>query len=375
MANRSSSSKFIEKSNKIHANNYDYSQVEYVNHGIKVKIVCKIHGPFMQTPSSHLRGHGCNACRLSAFVAVNTAKKSNTYSFICKANKKHNNKYDYSKCEYITNNIKVKIICPLHGTFEQTPNSHLSGNGCPECAGKNKNTLDFIEASIKIHSTKYDYSSTVYVNSRTNLKIICPTHGIFIQLPSSHLAGNGCCKCSGRERSNTQSFINIATEIHNRKYNYSLVEYNNNSSKVKIICPTHGIFVQSPNKHLAGRGCPNCNSSKGERLIRKILIDLNIQHEPQYRLVDCVNINKLPFDFGVFHNKRICCIEYQGLQHYVPVNFGSKTIKAEHLLEKIQKRDAIKRQYCIDNNIPLLILKYDENDLMEEKIKTFFASL
>lgn len=375
MANRSSSSKFIEKSNKIHANNYDYSQVEYVNHGIKVKIICKIHGPFMQTPSSHLRGHGCNACRLSAFVAVNTAKKSNTYSFICKANKKHNNKYDYSKCEYITNNIKVKIICPLHGTFEQTPNSHLSGNGCPECAGKNKNTLDFIEASIKIHSTKYDYSSTVYVNSRTNLKIICPTHGVFIQLPRCHLAGNGCYKCSGRERSNTVSFINIATEIHNRKYNYSLVEYSNNSSKVKIICPTHGIFVQSPNKHLAGRGCPNCNSSKGERLIRKILIDLNIQHEPQYRLVDCVNINKLPFDFGVFHNKRICCIEYQGMQHYVPVNFGSKTIKAEHLLEKIKKRDAIKHQYCLDNNIPLLILKYDEDDLMEEKIKTFLDSL
>ena len=54
--------------------------------------------------------------------------------------KRHNNKYDYSKVEYVNSSTKVCIICPEHGEFWQTPHKHLSGQGCPKCGGKKKLT-------------------------------------------------------------------------------------------------------------------------------------------------------------------------------------------------------------------------------------------
>lgn len=183
-----------------------------------------------------------------------------TNDFIQKAVSIHGDKYDYSYVNYINAKTKVKIICPIHGLFEQTPNNHLYGKcGCPICAGNRKSDLsDFIRKARMVHGDQYDYSKSVYVNSKTPLAIICKKHGSFLQSPVNHLSGKGCPKCAGNVRLMTDEFIQRAISVHGDRYDYSNVIYENNRTPVSIICPIHGVFEQKPYVHLQGCGCPVC---------------------------------------------------------------------------------------------------------------------
>ena len=121
----------------------------------------------------------------------------------------------------------------------------------------------FIEMAKKIHGNKYDYSKVEYINSQTKVCIICPEHGEFWQIPSSHLYGKGCKRCS--HILNVNEFITKAREIHGNKYDYSKVDYKGTNKKICIICPEHGEFWQTPHHHLAGNGCQKCaNIIKGQ---------------------------------------------------------------------------------------------------------------
>ncbi len=141
-------------------------------------------------------------------------KRFTTEVFIKKAQQIHGiNTYDYSKADYTKTNFKVTIICPEHKEFTQIAHYHLQGKGCHKCGIKKRmrnkklNKINkvvsfipftlqqFIDRAIEVHGNKYDYSKTNYVNSRTLIKIICPEHKEFTQLPSHHLQGRGCQKC------------------------------------------------------------------------------------------------------------------------------------------------------------------------------------
>jgi len=193
--------------------------------------------------------------------------------FIDKANRIHNEKYDYSKVVYKKSSEKVCIICPVHGKFWQRPSHHMNNRNCPKCAEisrrKNKTltTQKFIKRAIKIHKNKYDYSKVEYKNIREKVCIICPIHGIFQQTPMDHLQKCGCPKCAEIliQKSNKYmstkaglSFIKKSKSVHGNKYDYSKVEYVNAKTKVTIICPIHGEFEQTPGNHLNGSGCPIC---------------------------------------------------------------------------------------------------------------------
>jgi hypothetical protein len=181
-----------------------------------------------------------------------------TKIFITKAEKIHNGKYTYEKTNYINAITKIIITCSQHGDFEQTPHTHLHGSGCQKCVGRNKTTQDFIKEAEKIHNGKYTYQKTIYVDSRLKLIITCPIHGDFEQIAANHLQGRGCPMCNGTFLKTRELFIEEANNAHNGKYDYSLVNYINNKTKVKIICPIHGEFEQTPKNHLTGRGCPAC---------------------------------------------------------------------------------------------------------------------
>jgi len=182
---------FITKATNIHNNLYDYSNVDYKNNETKVKIICKEHGEFEQSPKNHLDGRGCAKC------GVNKTKKAQTLSndeFIKKAQDIHDDIYDYSKVNYINYNTKVTIICKKHGNFDQTPKNHLDNQGCPTCGNGSKITTDdYIVRSKEIYGDLYDYSDTNYINSRTNLTITCKIHGKFTKRPLLHLKSNGGC--------------------------------------------------------------------------------------------------------------------------------------------------------------------------------------
>lgn len=188
-------------------------------------------------------------------------RKLTTKDFIRKAISKHANRYNYSKTVYSGTYNKLIIRCSQHGHFEQRANDHLNGAGCPECgvAAKSLNTESFIEKAKAIHGAKYDYSKSEYVGYRTNLTIICSIHGEFQQMPVKHLArGRGCQKCAGSFKSTTEEFGAASRLIHGDKFDYSLVDYSNRHTKVKIVCPEHGIFEQRPQAHLRGHSCAAC---------------------------------------------------------------------------------------------------------------------
>ena len=223
---------------------------------------------------------------------------------------------------------------------------------------------EFIEKSRKIHNDKYDYSLVEYKNNSTKVKIICSKHGIFEQTPNSHLSGKKCYLCDGNIKHTNNSFIEKSRKIHSDKYDYSLINYINSQTKVKIICPIHGVFEQRPNDHIIGKqGCPICNESKGEKEIRNILNENNIKFESQKIFDKCKYKRKLPFDFYLPDYN--ICIEYDGKQHYKPIDYFG----GEKELEKNKIRDKIKNNYCKNNNIKLLRIKYNDNDNIIDKIK------
>ena len=260
MSKRLTAEEFIERAKKIHEDRYDYSKVEYKNSLTKVTIICPEHGEFEQTPHDHLRSHSCPYC--------SGKLKSNTEEFIRRAREIHGDKYDYSEVDYKNANTKLTIICPELGEFEQRASSHLSGCGCPKCAGKNITTEEFIRRAREIHGDKYDYSKVEYKDAITKVTIICPIHGEFQQRPDHHLNGHSCPYCNGSKLTK-EEFIRKAREIHSDKYDYSKVEYKNAITKVTIICPEHGEFEQTPNSHLRGYGCSRCSRLTTEDFIRR----------------------------------------------------------------------------------------------------------
>jgi len=249
MAERKTVEKFILDAKRTHGDKYDYSLVEYANSATKIIIICPVHGKFEQMPYKHLEGKACPKC---------AGQNKTTEEFIDEANNIHKGIYNYSVSDYKKAHIKIKIICNSHGIFTQKPSNHLLGQGCPKCGGKNKTTEEFIDEAKLLHGDKYDYSLADYKKSKSRIKIICSIHGVFEQNPNNHLSGAGCPKCDNKNKT-TDEFICGAKEIHENKYDYSLVEYKKSKSRVKIICPVHGIFEQKPNNHLYGEGCPKCD--------------------------------------------------------------------------------------------------------------------
>ena len=295
--------------------------------------------------------------------------ENKTLNFISKSEIIHQKKYDYSLVNYINNITKVKILCSVHGVFEQTPKNHLKGCNCPKCSsylksGKNLSQDDFIRMSKITHGNKYDYSLVEYVNNNTKVRIICLTHGIFEQKPYHHYNGHGCRKCSNDFKS-FDEFINKSNQIHDSKYNYSLVLYVDTHTKVKILCPIHGVFEQRPIHHYGGSGCPKCKNSKGETVISNFLKHKNIFFLPQKKFDDCKLICPLPFDFYLPDYN--LCIEYDGEQHFKPMIIWG----GEKEYEKLQIRDNIKTEYCKKNGIKLLRIRYNDHKI--EKLKEYLS--
>jgi very-short-patch-repair endonuclease len=352
--NKENKENFIKNSKDIHGDKYDYSLVNYVNSKVDVKIICPIHGEFLQKPNYHLSKRGCYKC--GKINMVNKRRKSLDI-FINQSNLIHGNKYDYSLVEYKNAHVKVEIICPTHGSFKQKPHRHVVGEGCPACAGRGKTLNDYITLCNKKHNNKYNYSlvKQIEIDKNEKIEILCPTHGSFKQKASSHLFKRGCELCGGSKKSSNLDFIIKSKNMHGDKYDYSNVEYKNNKTKVKIICPVHGEFEQTPNNHTLGQGCPVCRESKGEKKIREYLVKHGINFKRQNKFSTCVNEKVLPFDF--YLPELNTCIEYDGKQHFEPI----KRFGGVEGFEKTKQNDEIKNIFCQTNNIQLMRISYKEN--------------
>ena len=297
MAKALTNIEFIDKAKKIHGDKYEYLS-EYIKSKEKIKILCKKHNyQFFQCPNMHLSGNGCPIC--------GELKKGRSIShdeFIKKSNIVHNNKYTYLTC-YQGNKSKLKINCPDHGTFTQIANDHLNGHGCPKCGGTYSNKKDFGKKCKLKHNSIYEYDLSSFENQSSLIRCKCEKHGWFEQIAKVHLKGGRCPKCTKKYRyKDINDFSNHANKVHDFKYRY-IGEYINNKTKIKIICPEHGIFEMSPANHLNGKnGCPKCKNKK-LRIKRIKEISENkfngYQVIPNFNPVGCQILDKIAIERNV----------------------------------------------------------------------------
>lgn len=189
-------------------------------------------------------------------------KKINTKTLIKEFTETHGDRYDYSLVNYINSSTKVEIVCREHGPFMQNPTLHKKGANCPECSGlKRMNSVSFIKKAIAVHGGKYDYRMVDYKNNKSKVSIICPSHGEFKQNPNNHLSGHGCPYCGNTVPHDTKWFVEQATKVHGSRYSYQQANYTGLDNKVTVICQEHGPFEQTAAHHLKGCNCPVCSNT------------------------------------------------------------------------------------------------------------------
>lgn len=347
----------INELRNIYGEDLDYSKLDFKGTDKNFCLICPKHGEFWVRYDHIINGEGCPLCKKEEKI------KNKEKEFIKRAKEIHGDKYDYSKVEYINAMTKVCIICPEHGEFWQTPNSHVNNKqGCEKCYHQSKKgkykmtTEEFIQKSKEVHGDKYDYSKTVYNGLKNKTNIICPKHGEFWQIAYDHLNGFNCEKCKYEKNTDTtEEFIQKARKIHGDKYNYSKVEYVNNHTKVCIICPEHGEFWMEPSHHLMYMGCPKCNIKRLEKEVENALIENGIQYiwQTNYKTFSWLKKQSLDFylpDYNI-------AIECQGGQHFEPCEYfgGEKQFK------KQIERDKNKKELCKLKGINLIYFTHEKN--------------
>lgn len=293
---------------------FDCSNIDYKGSNIPITLTCNICGEtFEITPKKILSGWFKCGCK----------KENKSFTseeeFNIRLKNKHGNKFSYSlpngaKFQGLSTEINVK--CNKCGeVFLKRAGDLLRLKVCPCCEVKNTRltTESFIKKAKIVHGEKYDYSLVEYKNNHTKVKIICPEHGVFEQTPANHLYGYGCQKCVRNEKFTNEKFIDKAKEIHGNKYNYENVEYLNIKSKVKIVCPVHGEFLQMAESHLVGKGCPKCHPqySKGEKEIVEFIKSI-YNGEVLENVRDVIS----PKELDIYIPELNLAIEYNGLFYH-----------------------------------------------------------
>ncbi len=175
----------------------------------------------------------------------------------------YDNLFNYDITHYKNNKSLIDIMCKkCNKQFNRSIDSHKRSNGvCPHCKKQQKIQIMIDEFNI-IHHSKYDYMQMDYTNHKTKINIGCKIHGVFAQTPSSHKQGAGCPDCKNEKlRLSPKKVIYDFLLIHNGDYDYSEMSYINARTKIKIKCNKCSVsFLQTPNDHKNGHGCPNCGS-------------------------------------------------------------------------------------------------------------------
>ena len=259
--------RFIEKARKIHGDKYDYSKVEYVDCNTPVCIVYPGYGEFWMTPSLHLQTkHGCTRELLEKVTFIENSKL------------KYNNKFDYSKVNYINADTPVCILCPEHGEFWQSPTNHLylSKYGCKEC-GKNISrektkqqrkytTETFIATCKEKFPNIFTYDKTKYVTMLTPVIITKNNEDIFITPYRLFHSEQVYTITEQKEKQRLEiqnKLIQKAIDKFGNEYDYSKVRYVNQNTPVTIISKTHGEFQQTLQNHInSNTGYPLANQQK-----------------------------------------------------------------------------------------------------------------
>lgn len=338
----------------------------------RIKLTCKkCKTTFEQRVEKHLGGSGCRACASRAKTGGRPTISLDEFKY--RAALKHADKYDYSEVEFLfVSKEKVKITCrQCNHAFWQSAIGHMNGRGCRPCKMRGRMgrpTIDLQEFTTRSkiqHGDKYDYSLVEFKLVSDKVTIICPEHGEFQTVARWHMDGYGCVLCgiikqSTNNRLTTDEFIGHAREKHGDRYDYSQTKYVSQKDQVQIICRTHGSFFVSANNHQNGAGCQSCSacSSSGENAVEKFLSDVGVEHEREKGFPGLIGKGH-PYWFDFYLPEINTCIEYNGIQHYEPVEFFG----GQKALNETIRRDQEKRQWCQTNGVRLIEIPYTVKDV------------
>ena len=195
---RSNTEKFISSFKELYGNKLDLSKFVYTKSNIKSTVICPIHGEFEATPNNLLRGRGCPTC---GNINKKIKQTISEQVFDERMEKIYGDSLTYNFSNYSNFGEKMEFVCSKHGSFEALPLNVLHGHGCPIC-GREKcsksRTMKFEEVLRRfkeVHGDTYTYDESTYKTSRKKMRIICPKHGEFWQIPMNHWGGQGCPVC------------------------------------------------------------------------------------------------------------------------------------------------------------------------------------
>lgn len=368
MSIRSNTEDFIRKARKVHGDKYGYDRVNYVKKDVPVDIYCPVcKDYFQQTPGCHLAGHGCIRCANNKPIGteefIRRAKEvwGDRYTY-------EKSVYTTNKAKII---VTCRIHGDFHTNAYDFLKGHGCPDcGIDAIKQKRRMSQDdFITQCKAVHGDIYDYSQTLYKGKRKKVTIICRKHGPFEQWPENHASGQGCPVCkfekaSVRNTKGKEQFIKDARKVHGDRYDYSQVVYINNKTNVTVICPEHGPFEVMPQDHIQKKnGCPKCQTSKGETAIHVWLDAHGIKHDWHKPIRTPMAIGKRKKFIPDFYIESAnLMIEYNGEQHY----HAKEEWGGEKQFQWQQARDAALREYCQQNEIRLLEIPYTDFDRIEE---------
>lgn len=299
--NRATKKDFLRKAKETHGDKYDYTQVEYKGINKKVTIICPDHGIFNMTPKSHYRGSGCRECA-NLRVKAKSNKRSKIKFF--ERLSKMDIDLDLSLINYKDSTTKVRVRCKEHGVIEVYPHNLLRKKGCTKCYHeKLKTEIDeFIKRAKEIHNGIYNYDAVNYVNSKTKVQISCSKHGIFEQIPNSHLLGFGCEKCGNESTAEKIRVLPIELERLVSKVkgavkdSYLRRKYRKNTKTSKIL----GCEWDEFKEYLENNPYGFTTEERDLDLDHIIPISSAKTEEDVYKLNHYTNFQLLPHDYNCY---------------------------------------------------------------------------
>jgi hypothetical protein len=350
---------------------YELLSTEYLGCYDKLSYICPKHRDegMQHIDWTHLsRGQGCKYCGKEN-------KRSGREKDLDDYNAKElteSKGLEFVKITREDSVLYVYYICPKHrfAGIQRTPLASMRKKkiGCPYCIGWNKTTELFRKEIIDIHPNIQIRGE--YISADTPIECRCLIDGtIWAPTPNRLLGGCGCPEC-GRIASNKNStksndqFLLELSQINPDVL--TLEEYIQAKLPMRVMCKKCGHrWLATPDNLLHGGCCSECSATPNEKKLGDILVQRGFKLERQKKYSDCRD--QLPLPFDIYLSEHNILIEYDGEQHYRPVNFGGISDEdAYKNFLKTQYHDSIKTQYCEANNIPLIRVPYWEKDNLEE---------
>lgn len=267
--------------------------------------------------------------------------------------------------KYEKSTIKIRFKHLSCGNvFSMLPGCFLRGQRCPQCRQKEAqkhrlehDTQKFLANFKQMSNNEYTLLGN-YINATTKIKfkhLRC--NNCFYMSPHHFIDDHARCPfCYGTPRKTIDEFKNQLSKLYGSRYTILDTKYVNTETHIKCKCNICGhVWRPTPANLLRGYGCPACSYSKGEQLIKHILDSEDIEYKSPVSFSDLVDAGRLRYDFYLPSFKVL--IEYQGIQHYKPVDYFG----GENQLKKQQLHDQMKRIYAKKHGYNLIEVSYKLN--------------